>query len=68
MHQDITAFSTKVEILKALYKGAQIIIFDEPTAVLTPQEINEFINICNNLKAEGKSIIVITHKLDEIKK
>lgn len=67
--QDITVGSQqKVEILKALYKGAQIIIFDEPTAVLTPQEINEFINICNNLKAEGKSIIVITHKLDEIKK
>ena len=46
--QDITVGSQqKVEILKALYKGAEIIIFDEPTAVLTPQEIDEFINICN---------------------
>ena len=58
----------KVEILKALYKGAEIIIFDEPTAVLTPQEIIDFISICKNLKSEGKSIIIITHKLDEIKK
>ena len=67
--QDITVGSQqKVEILKALYKGAEIIIFDEPTAVLTPQEIVEFINICNNLRNEGKSIIIITHKLDEIKK
>lgn len=67
--QDITVGSQqKVEILKALYKGADIIIFDEPTAVLTPQEITEFINICNNLKNEGKSIIIITHKLEEIKK
>ncbi len=67
--QDITVGSQqKVEILKALYKGANVIIFDEPTAVLTPQEITEFIKICNNLKQEGKSIIVITHKLEEIKK
>lgn len=67
--QDITVGSQqKVEILKTLYKGAEVIIFDEPTAVLTPQEITEFINICNNLKNEGKSIIIITHKLDEIKK
>ena len=57
----------RVEILKALYRGADIIIFDEPTAVLTPQEIEEFINIIHNLKAEGKTIIIITHKLREIK-
>lgn len=57
----------RVEILKALYRGADIIIFDEPTAVLTPQEIDEFINIVKNLKAEGKTIIIITHKLREIK-
>lgn len=57
----------RVEILKALYRGADIIIFDEPTAVLTPQEIEEFINIVKNLKAEGKTIIIITHKLREIK-
>lgn len=67
--EDITVGSQqKVEILKALYKGAEIIIFDEPTAVLTPQEIDDFIKICNNLRSEGKSIIIITHKLDEIKK
>lgn len=67
--EDITVGSQqKVEILKALYKGAEIIIFDEPTAVLTPQEIDDFIKICNNLKNEGKSIIIITHKLEEIKK
>lgn len=57
----------RVEILKALYRGADIIIFDEPTAVLTPQEIEDFIGIVNNLKAEGKTIIIITHKLREIK-
>lgn len=57
----------RVEILKALYRGADIIIFDEPTAVLTPQEIDEFIKIIHNLKAEGKTIIIITHKLREIK-
>lgn len=57
----------KVEILKILYRGANILIFDEPTAVLTPQEIVEFIQIMKNLVAEGKSIILITHKLKEIK-
>lgn len=57
----------RVEILKALYRGAEILIFDEPTAVLTPQEIDEFIEIVRNLAAQGKSIIIITHKLKEIK-
>lgn len=57
----------RVEMLKALYRGADILIFDEPTAVLTPQEIEEFIKIVKNLTAQGKSIIVITHKLSEIK-
>lgn len=57
----------RVEILKILYRGADILIFDEPTAVLTPQEITEFINIMKNLRNEGKSIILITHKLNEIK-
>ncbi|MFD2171281.1 ABC transporter ATP-binding protein [Tumebacillus lipolyticus] len=56
----------RVEILKTLYRGAEIIIFDEPTAVLTPQEINELLEIMHNLVAEGKSIIFITHKLKEI--
>lgn len=58
----------RVEILKALYHGADILIFDEPTAVLTPQEIEEFIEIVEKLTGMGKSIIIITHKLDEIKR
>ncbi|MDO4594040.1 MAG: ABC transporter ATP-binding protein [Tissierellia bacterium] len=57
----------RVEILKALYRGADILIFDEPTAVLTPQEIKEFIEIVENLTKLDKSIIIITHKLAEIK-
>ena len=57
----------RVEILKTLYSNSDIIIFDEPTAVLTPQEIDELINIIKKLKAEGKTIIIITHKLKEIK-
>ncbi|MCQ4086831.1 ABC transporter ATP-binding protein [Saccharibacillus sp. JS10] len=56
----------RVEILKTLYRGANILIFDEPTAVLTPQEISELIEIMRKLVAEGKSIILITHKLKEI--
>lgn len=58
----------RVEILKTLYRGANVLIFDEPTAVLTPQEIDELIEIMATLVKEGKSIILITHKLDEIKK
>lgn len=57
----------RVEILKALYRGADVLILDEPTASLTPQEIVELIEIMNNLTADGKSIILITHKLKEIK-
>lgn len=49
-----------------MYRGAEIIIFDEPTAVLTPQEITELIQIMKTLIKEGKSIILITHKLKEI--
>ncbi|WP_346877834.1 ABC transporter ATP-binding protein [Clostridium sp. UBA5712] len=56
----------KVEILKALYRGAKILILDEPTAVLTPQEIKELGKILDNLKNEGKSVILITHKLKEV--
>jgi simple sugar transport system ATP-binding protein len=56
----------RVEILKTLYRGANILIFDEPTAVLTPQEIKELIKIMKMLVEEGKSIILITHKLKEI--
>ena len=57
----------RVEILKTLYRGADILIFDEPTAVLTPSEIEELMTIMKNLANEGKSIILITHKLDEIR-
>lgn len=56
----------RVEILKTLYRGAEILIFDEPTGVLTPQEIHELIQIMKKLVQEGKSIILITHKLKEI--
>lgn len=57
----------RVEILKTLYRGADILIFDEPTAVLTPSEIDELMAIMKNLVKEGKSIVLITHKLDEIR-
>lgn len=56
----------RVEILKMLYRDNEILIFDEPTAVLTPQEIKELMSIIRGLKAEGKSILFITHKLNEI--
>jgi len=65
--QDISVgMQQRVEILKTLYRGADILIFDEPTAVLTPQEIHELIEIMHNLVKEGKTIILITHKLKEI--
>ena len=56
----------RVEILKALYRGAEILILDEPTAVLTEQEIDELLHIMKNLIEDGKTIIIITHKLKEI--
>lgn len=65
---DITVgMQQRVEILKALYCDNEIIIFDEPTAVLTPQEIEELMKVMKQLVSEGKSIIFITHKLNEIK-
>ena len=57
----------RVEILKTLYSDSDIIILDEPTAVLTPQEIDELMDIIRTLKKEGKTIVLITHKLKEIK-
>lgn len=57
----------KVEILKMLYRDSDILIFDEPTAVLTPQEIHELMGVMKNIASEGKTIILITHKLKEIK-
>ncbi len=65
--EDITVgMQQRVEILKMLYRDNEILIFDEPTAVLTPQEIDELMKIMKNLAAEGKSILFITHKLNEI--
>ncbi len=58
----------RVEILKMLYRDAEILIFDEPTAVLTPQEIDYLLQIISDLRDKGKTIILITHKLEEIKK
>ena len=66
--QDITVgMQQRTEILKMLYRDNEILIFDEPTAVLTPQEIDELMQIMKNLAAEGKSILFISHKLAEIK-
>ena len=57
----------RVEIIKVLYRGAEILVMDEPTAVLTPQEVEELFEILRSLKKQGKTIIFITHKLNEVK-
>jgi ABC-type uncharacterized transport system ATPase subunit len=59
-------YQQRVEILKVLYRKAEIIIFDEPTPLLTPQEVDSFLKSLVNLKNEGKTIILITHKLNEV--
>jgi simple sugar transport system ATP-binding protein len=56
----------RVEVLKALYRGARILILDEPTAVLTPQEVEEFFKILRSMREQGKTIVIITHKLSEV--
>src|SRR5262245_55738240 len=56
----------RVELLKALYRNAELLILDEPTAVLSPQEVEEFFNILRRMKEQGKTIIIVTHKLDEV--
>ncbi len=70
LHKKITQISVgeaqRVEIIKTLYRGAEIIILDEPTAVLTPQECRKFFEILENLKQDGKSIVFISHKLIEV--
>ena len=65
--EDITVgMQQRTEILKMLYRDNEILIFDEPTAVLTPQEIDELMDIMRGFAKEGKSILFITHKLNEI--
>ncbi len=65
--EDITVGQQqRVEILKALYRGADILVLDEPTAVLTPQEAQELFAIIHSLTDQGKSVIFITHKLNEV--
>lgn len=67
--RDITVgMQQRVEILKMLYRDAEILIFDEPTANITPQEVDELMNIMKELVNDGKSILLITHKLSEIKR
>ncbi len=56
----------RVELLKALYRNAELLILDEPTAVLSPQEVEEFFGILRRMKSQGKTIVIITHKLDEV--
>lgn len=66
IHDITVGMQQRTEILKMLYRDNEILIFDEPTAVLTPQEIDELMEIMRNLAAEGKSILFISHKLNEI--
>jgi simple sugar transport system ATP-binding protein len=66
VHDITVGQEQRVEILKALYRGADVLILDEPTAVLTPQEAQELFGIIRSLQADGKSIIFITHKLNEV--
>ena len=56
----------RVELLKALYRRAELLILDEPTAVLTPQEVEEFFSILRRMRAQGKTVVIITHKLSEV--
>src|ERR1041385_526838 len=56
----------RVELLKALYRQARILILDEPTAVLTPQEVEEFFQILRRMREQGKTVVLISHKLDEV--
>ena len=55
-----------VEIVKVLYRGADVLILDEPTAVLTPQETDKLFQVLRNMRADGKAIVIITHKLHEV--
>lgn len=67
VHEMSVSEKQTVEIIKVLYRGADILILDEPTAVLTPQEIDKLFSVLRKMKEDGKSIIIITHKLNEVK-
>ena len=56
----------RVELMKALYRHARLLILDEPTAVLTPQEVEEFFSILRRMREQGKTVVIITHKLAEV--
>ncbi|MBJ6954677.1 heme ABC transporter ATP-binding protein, partial [Vibrio cholerae] len=56
----------RVELVKVLFRDAEILILDEPTAVLSPQEVSELFTILRKMKERGKTIVIITHKLDEV--
>ena len=66
IHEMSVSEKQTVEIIKVLYRGADILILDEPTAVLTPQEIKTLFNVLREMKKDGKSIVIITHKLNEV--
>ena len=66
IHEMSVSEKQTVEIIKVLYRGADILILDEPTAVLTPQEIKKLFNVLSKMRDDGKSIIIITHKLNEV--
>ena len=66
VHEMSVSEKQTVEIVKALYRGADVLILDEPTAVLTPQEIDRLFNVLRAMRADGKSVIIITHKLNEV--
>ena len=66
IHEMSVSEKQTVEIVKVLYRGADILILDEPTAVLTPQEIEKLFNVLRLMREDGKSIIIITHKMNEV--
>lgn len=66
IHEMSVSEKQTVEIVKVLYRGADILILDEPTAVLTPQEIDKLFAVLRTMRDDGKSIIIITHKLNEV--
>ena len=66
VHEMSVSEKQTVEIIKVLYRGADVLILDEPTAVLTPQEIKTLFSVLREMRKDGKSIVIITHKLNEV--